>query len=55
VSLILGVGVTGLILCVVIFLMVTSAVEPVRRKCHEIFIFTHLLGIVFFGIERFNF
>jgi hypothetical protein len=50
-SLTTGVGVTGLILCVVIFLMVTSATEAVRKICHEIFIVTHTLVVVFFGIE----
>ncbi|KAJ3189695.1 hypothetical protein HK101_008754 [Irineochytrium annulatum] len=44
-----GPGITGQVITVAFFLMVTSAVEAVRRKYFEIFWFTHHLFIVFFG------
>ncbi|KAI9359565.1 ferric reductase NAD binding domain-containing protein [Zopfochytrium polystomum] len=44
-----GPGATGQVITVAFFLMVTSAVESVRRKYFEIFWFTHHLFIVFFG------
>ncbi|KAJ3101784.1 hypothetical protein HDU97_001068 [Phlyctochytrium planicorne] len=44
-----GPGLTGQVITVAFFLMVTSAVEAVRRKHFEIFWFTHHLFIVFFG------
>lgn len=44
-----GPGLTGQIISVAFFLLVTSAMENVRRKYFEIFWFTHHLFIVFFG------
>ncbi|KAJ3124181.1 hypothetical protein HK098_001355 [Nowakowskiella sp. JEL0407] len=44
-----GPGLTGQIITVAFFLMVTSALEGVRRKYFEIFWFTHHLFIIFFG------
>ncbi|KAI8840204.1 ferric reductase NAD binding domain-containing protein [Chytriomyces cf. hyalinus JEL632] len=44
-----GPGSTGQIITISLFLMVTSAMEAVRRKHFEIFWFTHHLFIVFFG------
>ncbi|KAI8609759.1 ferric reductase NAD binding domain-containing protein [Chytriomyces sp. MP71] len=44
-----GPGSTGQVITVALFLMVTSAMEAVRRKHFEIFWFTHHLFIVFFG------
>ncbi|KAI8916337.1 ferric reductase NAD binding domain-containing protein [Gorgonomyces haynaldii] len=48
-SLMSGPGWTGQLISVALFLMVTSAMEGVRRKYFEIFWFTHHLFIVFFG------
>lgn len=44
-----GPGLSGQIISVVFFLMITSALEAVRRKHFEIFWFTHHLFLVFFG------
>ncbi|KNC97220.1 uncharacterized protein SPPG_07607 [Spizellomyces punctatus DAOM BR117] len=44
-----GPGLTGQVITLAFFLMVTSAVEGVRRKYFEQFWFTHHLFIVFFG------
>ncbi|KAJ1554221.1 hypothetical protein HK096_004500 [Nowakowskiella sp. JEL0078] len=44
-----GPGLTGQVITVAFFLMVTSALEGVRRKYFEIFWFTHHLFIIFFG------
>ncbi|RKO91811.1 ferric reductase NAD binding domain-containing protein [Blyttiomyces helicus] len=44
-----GPGLTGQVISVAFFLMVTSAVEAVRRKYFEIFWFTHHLFVIFFG------
>ncbi|TPX35813.1 hypothetical protein SeMB42_g07145 [Synchytrium endobioticum] len=44
-----GPGWTGQFISVVLFLMVTSAVESVRRNGFEVFWFTHHLFILFFG------
>ncbi|KAJ3291239.1 hypothetical protein HK104_006227 [Borealophlyctis nickersoniae] len=44
-----GPGLTGQIITVSFFLMVTSAQNSVRRKNFELFWFTHHLFIVFFG------
>ncbi|KAI8803493.1 ferric reductase NAD binding domain-containing protein [Cladochytrium replicatum] len=44
-----GPGLSGQVITLAFFLMVTSAVESVRRKYFEIFWFTHHLFIVFFG------
>jgi hypothetical protein len=48
-SLTSGPGWTGQVISVVFFLMVTSALEAVRRKYFEMFWITHHLFIVFFG------
>ncbi|KAH6570802.1 hypothetical protein BASA60_007524 [Batrachochytrium salamandrivorans] len=48
-SLVSGPGLTGQVISVSFFLMVTSALEAVRRKHFEIFWFTHHLFLVFFG------
>ncbi|KAI8923869.1 ferric reductase NAD binding domain-containing protein [Entophlyctis helioformis] len=48
-SLVSGPGWTGQVISVAFFLMVTSALEAVRRKHFEIFWFTHHLFLVFFG------
>nr|KAJ3405144.1 hypothetical protein HK105_003795 [Polyrhizophydium stewartii] len=48
-SLVSGPGLTGQVISVAFFLMVTSALEGVRRKHFEIFWFTHHLFLVFFG------
>ncbi|KAJ3089548.1 hypothetical protein HK102_006141, partial [Quaeritorhiza haematococci] len=48
-NLLSGPGLTGQVISVVFFLMVTSALEGVRRKYFEIFWFTHHLFIIFFG------
>ena len=48
-SLTSGPGWTGQIISVSFFLMVTSAMEAVRRKYFEMFWITHHLFIVFFG------
>ncbi|KAI8898755.1 ferric reductase NAD binding domain-containing protein [Globomyces pollinis-pini] len=48
-SLVSGPGWTGQIVTVAFFLMVTSAMEAVRRKYFEMFWFTHHLFIVAFG------
>eukprot|EP00842_Homolaphlyctis_polyrhiza_P001571 jgi/Hompol1/2414/HPOL_005992-RA len=48
-SLVSGPGFTGQIVSVSLFLMVTSALEAVRKKHFEIFWFTHHLFLVFFG------
>ncbi|RKO89483.1 FAD-binding domain-containing protein, partial [Blyttiomyces helicus] len=44
-----GPGITGQVVTVALFLMVTSAVAVVRRKHFEMFWFTHHLYIVFFA------
>ena len=44
-----GPGLTGQIITISLFLIVTSAVEVVRRKNFEMFWFTHHLFLVFFG------
>lgn len=44
-----GPGWTGQVIVVAFFLMVTSAMEAVRRKYFEMFWFTHHLFVVFFG------
>ncbi|KAJ3183703.1 hypothetical protein HDU85_002132 [Gaertneriomyces sp. JEL0708] len=44
-----GPGLTGQVVTLAFFLMVTSALEGVRRKYFEQFWFTHHLFIVFFG------
>ncbi|RKO97050.1 hypothetical protein CXG81DRAFT_16069 [Caulochytrium protostelioides] len=44
-----GPGATGQIMVVILFLMVTSAMNNVRRKYFEIFWFTHHLFVIFFG------
>ncbi|KAF9583236.1 hypothetical protein BGW38_009957 [Lunasporangiospora selenospora] len=43
-----GPGITGHLLVLILFLMVTSSVERVRRKGFEIFWYTHHLFILFF-------
>ncbi|KAF9146473.1 hypothetical protein BG015_011588 [Linnemannia schmuckeri] len=43
-----GPGFTGHVLVLILFLMVTSSVERVRRKSFEIFWYTHHLFILFF-------
>jgi NADPH oxidase len=48
-SLYSGPGWTGQIILAAFFLMVTSAMEAVRRKYFEMFWFTHHLFVVFFG------
>jgi NADPH oxidase 2 len=48
-SLMSGPGWTGQIISVAFFLMVTSAMEAVRRKYFEMFWYTHHLFILFFG------
>ncbi|KAJ3251450.1 hypothetical protein HK103_002392 [Boothiomyces macroporosus] len=48
-AMISGPGWTGQVISVSFFLMVTSALEAVRRKYFEMFWFTHHLFIVFFG------
>ncbi|KAJ3396340.1 hypothetical protein HDU92_003399 [Lobulomyces angularis] len=48
-ALLSGPGLTGQVITIAFFLMITSAVEGVRRKYFEIFWFTHHLFIVFFG------
>ncbi|KAJ3009725.1 hypothetical protein HKX48_007779 [Thoreauomyces humboldtii] len=48
-ALISGPGLTGQVISVAFFLMVTSAMEGVRRKYFEMFWFTHHLFIIFFG------
>lgn len=49
ISLMSGPGITGQIISVSFFLMITSSFEAVRRKYFEMFWFTHHLFIVFFG------
>lgn len=44
-----GPGLTGQVVTVALFLIVTSALEGVRRKYFEMFWYTHHLFIVFFG------
>ncbi|KAI9332204.1 ferric reductase NAD binding domain-containing protein [Obelidium mucronatum] len=44
-----GPGSTGQVITLCLFLMVSSAMEAVRRKHFEIFWFTHHLFIMFFG------
>ncbi|KAI9206972.1 ferric reductase NAD binding domain-containing protein [Polychytrium aggregatum] len=48
-TLLSGPGLTGQIITVALFLMVTSAMETIRRKAFELFWFTHHLFVVFFG------
>ena len=48
-SFLTGPGWTGNLISVTFFLMVTSAMEAVRRKYFEMFWITHHLFIVFFG------
>jgi NADPH oxidase len=44
-----GEGITGLILCIILFLMATSAIKTIKKKCHEIFYIVHTLALTFFG------
>ncbi|ORY49052.1 hypothetical protein BCR33DRAFT_657410 [Rhizoclosmatium globosum] len=48
-NLLSGPGATGQVITICLFLMVTSAMEAVRRKNFELFWFSHHLFIVFFG------
>ncbi|TPX33298.1 hypothetical protein SmJEL517_g03736 [Synchytrium microbalum] len=48
-ALLSGPGWTGQVITVALFLMMTSALEIVRRKAYEVFWFTHHLFILFFG------
>ncbi|KAJ1506816.1 hypothetical protein HMI55_001021 [Coelomomyces lativittatus] len=49
-----GPGLTGQIVTISLFLLATSAAEPIRRKQHEIFWYTHHLFLVFFAAMLFH-
>ncbi|KAI1318070.1 hypothetical protein EDD11_007304, partial [Mortierella claussenii] len=53
-ALLTGPGWTGHLLILILFLMVTSSVERVRRKGFETFWYTHHLFIVFFIVLMFH-
>eukprot|EP00118_Oscarella_pearsei_P014512 m.124702 g.124702 ORF g.124702 m.124702 type:complete len:614 (+) comp37853_c0_seq2:60-1901(+) len=42
-------GITGHVIIIVLFLMVTSSIEVMRRSYFEVFWYTHHLFVIFFG------